>query len=1046
MNKTLQKLLAKKIDSSSSILEKSLYFLAVGLSSLLGTTVATQAASINVADNVIVTSSTSQVTDSVITMTTAIDAGNNTFTATYNAAIAFTVTSMTFGDTETQASVIIVDNGVLTSTNIATVANTGEWGDGFVVAEDAQFKITGNVAETGTNGDVTFEVEGGGAAHGLHFAGGVQAIAGTIDSDTGEDGNLLISGVGIKTFAETVGANEKMNVNVATGSSATFSAISTVRGLVNVGTTIYSAGANADTINNTGTLTFTGVNGADTLEDSAANGLSVVSLGNGSNTTFTLASGQTTNIKATIDASIAGQGTINFVNSDDTSAAVQTITSHIGNSKKLDVINIGATTKAGSLIGTNAMNIKANTINIVGGNAAGEDSLLALLENAEGSVVLTTAGGGDATIKAVTNVVTLTGSISVGTVGAGDSIIDVDKDMIVTGNITGVEKGTILGGEFLKLKGATNEIASLIGTDAAELDFAGTTDQSFTGLITFAANDDGVLSNSNDAGIVTFNNIVGATGQRATSITLADDSRTVFKEKIFTKKLDINTSGTVTTFEAKNSAIGIGNAGSVEVVAGARIKLGKAFVADDVVLDGALLAAGGDGAVIAGDITIVPSANFRSGSIVFLQTDNATLSDAEFKRILLQDNALTDYTTTLTAHDVNIIATVKTPERIATELGVSKNSARSLTNLMEATLTDSAAASAMDTLLVSNLGVSKNAAVKEVLEQVSPQAQTISGSSQAVNAMTGTVQGIVANRMASLRSGDAYVSGMSAGNGMSANSGFIQAFGSESEQKNNKIGAANILGYDSETSGVAVGFDGMTNNGSTVGLSASFSSTDVEGKGTAGSKNSIESYTVSVYADKATDMGYVEGSLTYGINENDISRKINTGGLNRLYKGAYDSQQVSLNISAGAPNEVGNGGFVTPFGGVTTTVISTDSYTETSNTASDALRFKVAQDDVTSVIGTVGVKAHMVTDKGTPMISLAVNNEFGDTAINTNNTFTGGGTAFKTKTDVEEMSATLGLGYSVGSDMTSLNIGYEANADDNKYLSHYGSIKIISKF
>ena len=52
--------------------------------------------------------------------------------------------------------------------------------------------------------------------------------------------------------------------------------------------------------------------------------------------------------------------------------------------------------------------------------------------------------------------------------------------------------------------------------------------------------------------------------------------------------------------------------------------------------------------------------------------------------------------------------------------------------------------------------------------------------------MTGTVQGIVSNRMASLRSGDAFVTGMSAGNGMSASSAFIQAFGSEAEQKNDR--------------------------------------------------------------------------------------------------------------------------------------------------------------------------------------------------------------------------------------------------------------------
>ena len=156
--------------------------------------------------------------------------------------------------------------------------------------------------------------------------------------------------------------------------------------------------------------------------------------------------------------------------------------------------------------------------------------------------------------------------------------------------------------------------------------------------------------------------------------------------------------------------------------------------------------------------------------------------------------------------------------------------------------------------------------------------------------MTGTVQGIVSNRMASLRSGDAFVTGMSAGNGMSANSGFIQAFGSEGEQKNTGPTNAKVYGYESETSGLAIGFDGMTENGSTIGLSASYSTTDVDGKGTGKSKNAIDSYTVSVYADKATDIGYIEGSLTYGINDNTASRIVNTAGLNRTYSANYDSE------------------------------------------------------------------------------------------------------------------------------------------------------------
>ena len=238
----------------------------------------------------------------------------------------------------------------------------------------------------------------------------------------------------------------------------------------------------------------------------------------------------------------------------------------------------------------------------------------------------------------------------------------------------------------------------------------------------------------------------------------------------------------------------------------------------------------------------------------------------------------------------------------------------------------------------------------------------------------------------------------------------------------------------------------MTETGATIGLSASFSTTDVSGKGTGKAINAIDSYTVSVYADKATDNGYIEGSLTYGINDNTTSRIVNTAGLNRAYTAAYDSSQLSLKISAGSPTEVSADTYITPFGSFTSSSITTDSYTEKSVTASDNLRLKVDQDDVSSMIGTIGIKAHKVTDQGTPMISLAINNEFGDTTINSTNTYQGGGTAFKTSTDVEELSATLGLGYSFGNDMTSLNINYEANANEDDYLSHYGTVKIVSKF
>jgi len=571
---------------------------------------------------------------------------------------------------------------------------------------------------------------------------------------------------------------------------------------------------------------------------------------------------------------------------------------------------------------------------------------------------------------------------------------------------------------------------------AGEVMFNATTDQTVTGLIEGAGAEQGVIDNANTDGTVTF---TGATGTvQLKEIELDADSTTVFKGLTKTALLDV--AGTV-TFEKKDNVLD-----DFDFAATSKLYIDDAsIVAGDTVF---VLSADGDATSLVDGMEIYMPANLGKGDEIKLFTtasDDATAvllaGDANTS---LNDTAVIDYVASSTDDDVHITAVAKSTSTIASEQKITVNQAKSLSEAFSASiLGDSGAQTAFETVFNAGSASTTNA---DFAKQLAPQTDTISGSSVATRAMTGTVQGIVSNRMASLRSGDAYVTGMSAGNGMSANSGFIQAFGSESEQKNTKSKGATVFGFDSDTSGVAIGFDGMTDNGSTLGLSASYSTTDVDGKGTGKSKNSIDSYTVSVYADKATENGYVEGSLTYGINDNTASRLVNTAGLDRTYSANYDSSQISLKVGGGVPNEVADSTFVTPFASATATSISTDAYTETSTTADDALRLKVAQDDINSLVGTVGVKAHMVTDKGTPMISLALNNEFGDNQINSNNTFQGGGTKFKTTTDLEELSATLGLGYSFGNDVTSLNINYEANANDDEYVSHYGSVKIVAKF
>ena len=612
---------------------------------------------------------------------------------------------------------------------------------------------------------------------------------------------------------------------------------------------------------------------------------------------------------------------------------------------------------------------------------------------------------------------TITGKISAGTEGT-EGKVDIVNTALVT---------------FATALGTTNAAAQLkeIDINSGSLaQFDGAIDTALLTVVGTGTFDGNATSTAFDfnAGTGTFNELIIETASAASTLDLDATSKVTFNKGHATAGSS-NIVDTVTT------------------ATGAEIRLGKTITNGMTVFK----TTDQDATIHLSSKIYVPI-NLSDGQTLTLFTDTDNGGDVDTKvNGALQDNALTDYVADETSQVVTVTASDKSDAAVGTLLGVNTDVARAIKQARNAAISDANADSDLEDAFYNAFNGENSvvAATKtDMAEQMAPQNDTIGGSTIAAQAMTGSVQGIISNRMASLRSGDAYVAGVSAGNGMSASSAFIQAFGSEAEQKNVAKKGNTVYGFDSDTSGLALGLDGMTEDGSTIGISASYSTTDVDGKGKGKSKNSIDSYTVSVYADKATENGYIEGSLTYGLSDNNISRKIdiNDVSIQRNYKANYDSEQFSLKVGGGMPQEVMDGTFVTPFASATITNIGTDSYTETSDTANDNLRLKVDQDDVESMVGTIGVKAHMVTDAGTPMISLAVNNEFGDKKISTTNTYQGGGTNFITTSDVEELSATLGLGYSFGNDITSLNFNYEATQNDDEFSSHYGSVKIVAKF
>ena len=416
--------------------------------------------------------------------------------------------------------------------------------------------------------------------------------------------------------------------------------------------------------------------------------------------------------------------------------------------------------------------------------------------------------------------------------------------------------------------------------------------------------------------------------------------------------------------------------------------------------------------------------------------------------VALQDNALTNYTAAKSTLINVVTSTDKSAATTATELDVNTNKATGLLQARNAAAAgvtaDSEAVDAIFNVLNGRSGQSATADTA-FTNQVAPQTDTITGSTVAAKAVTSGVQNVISTRLASLRSGDAYSTGIVTGSHMGANSGFVQAFGSQVEQKNK----GNEFGYDADTTGFAIGFDTKVPGGAVIGISYAHSEADVDGKGTAKAKNDIKTDSVSLYADYATKDGYVEGSITYGKSDNKGSRIIDTGGLSRTYASNYDSEQYSFRLFGGIPQSLGGGAFFTPFAGATISQIKADAYTETSTTANDSLRLRVAQDTVDSQVGSVGVKFHQAIKDGkttfTPEVKLAINQEFGDGNITTTNTYQGGGASFKNSTAIEKTSATAGLGVNISSDNLSFNIGYEADVKD-KYLGHSAQAKLTAKF
>jgi hypothetical protein len=615
-------------------------------------------------------------------------------------------------------------------TNVAkatayTLAANDQWGDAGTLNNGSTIdNPSANDTVDVNNFTLTIsDTDGGAKGIGAITDGGaggdVAVIGNTATNLTATAATIAVNG----NVSLTHDADNRANITLTLGTGA-----STVGGTLNI--TSSDATANSQLLLDvTGSLVVTG---ATTLVGAAG--------GNGSDVALTVDKAATFTGGLTMEDGSDGLATLNFNENNDVdiTGTIDGATSGEGT-----LIVSGATKDFKSAIGNT---LKLLEVQVDGATAVFDDVVKATTVDVNGTTTFT--GAVTATTTTVDAATTFTGALTTGTVvinAAATASSTIDATTITLG-------GT---GDSLTASGDITS-AILVTDSASALTLAGTS-MTVTGDINATSTTDAGVIAVTGAKVTFAGNLGAANTTNIDTLSVAANTRAVIAETAnFVDQIDIDAAGELEISKAVTSGTII-------------TATGTTFAAADIPT---------------GSKIYMPVNLANGETLVFLAgRDVDAISTAI--NVALVDTALIDYTSANDSGTHTITATAKSTATIATELTATSNQAAGLAKAFDAVLdttTDVAAETAVYNAMSANGGFSATEDTA-FAKQVAPQTDMISGSTFASKAVTGAVQGIMSNRMASLRSGDAYFgTGMAAG-GLSAQSGFIQVFGSTADQK-----------------------------------------------------------------------------------------------------------------------------------------------------------------------------------------------------------------------------------------------------------------------
>jgi autotransporter family porin len=294
---------------------------------------------------------------------------------------------------------------------------------------------------------------------------------------------------------------------------------------------------------------------------------------------------------------------------------------------------------------------------------------------------------------------------------------------------------------------------------------------------------------------------------------------------------------------------------------------------------------------------------------------------------------------------------------------------------------------------------------QQVADAVESTLPSISGGvALATNMATHAVTKVIASRQDLTR-------GLSSGDGMMTDRHiWLKPFGSKTEQDNRQ----GVTGYDIDSYGLALGFDGDVSASWNVGFAFAYMNSDVESNSAAGRQAiDIDSYQAKVYAtnmlDDVTTLNLQAG---VGISNYDSRRHIFTGD---IANADYDSWNVQLNAELERSYQLNVKATLTPYVHADYSYVDVESYNEA---GAGALSLNVGADSADSLIIGTGLKGtHAISDSLLLMADAGIGYDVMTDRSSLTSSFAGGGANFSTegmKPDQVVYNAGVDAKYSLG--------------------------------